>query len=115
MALGRLRCLGTPMHLKSKFGTGYQLIISLRPEAVYSKVDDFVRSRLSPAANLVPTWKGESFRTYNLPEGSVKISKVFESMSEQTKRDLGIKEWSLNQTSLNEVFLRIAEGSERGD
>ena len=33
MAKGRLRCLGSAVHLKSKFGAGYSLTITTQPDA----------------------------------------------------------------------------------
>eukprot|EP00392_Amoebophrya_sp_AT5.2_P011310 g11387.t1 len=34
MCSGRLKCLGTPLHLKNKFGAGYMLSVALSPEAI---------------------------------------------------------------------------------
>merc|ERR1712196_192702 len=117
MALGRLKCLGTPMHLKNKFGQGYILSFSLtrsvgEERRDYTELDKFVRENLSGAAEVVASWKGDALRTYNLPKTDVRVSKIFEAMTESTKARLSIQEWSLNKTSLNEVFIRIATESE---
>jgi len=117
MALGRLRCLGTPMHLKGKFGKGYHLTVSLQPSAeagAFEKAERFIQQNFSSKATVVTTWrKGGNMRTYELPKEDVKVSQIFERFTEAVKREHHIQEWSLNQTSLNEVFLRIAEESEQ--
>merc|ERR1719247_3026521 len=54
--LGSIRCLGTPIHLKLKYGSGYQMEIRLKNnpaenEIVFKsgeEVTEFVQSRLSP-------------------------------------------------------------------
>lgn len=47
IANGRLQCLGTPTHLKNKFGNGYTLHINTREENG-DRVDEYVQ-------NLVPS------------------------------------------------------------
>jgi len=104
------------MHLKAKFGQGYHLIVSLRRGRTaedLASLDSFIQQQVSRSAALVPSWKAENLRTYDLPKNDVKVSTIFEVMTTQMKEKHGIQEWSLNQTSLNEVFLRIAEESER--
>jgi ABC-type multidrug transport system ATPase subunit len=34
MSHGEIKCLGTPLHLKNKFGDGYRINITARPDAI---------------------------------------------------------------------------------
>ena len=51
MSFVRLRCLGTQNWLKSKFGTGYQLVFNCAPGRV-SDVEKFVRNNLRKAVHI---------------------------------------------------------------
>ena len=74
MAAGQLRCLGSPVHLKNKFGHGYHLSVTLQPVAEIQVVsentrqievlDDFVCKELAADAKVMETWKGAHWRTY---------------------------------------------------
>jgi ABC-type multidrug transport system ATPase subunit len=122
MAAGQLRCLGSPVHLKNKFGHGYHLAITMEPvtegdaaavsASRLENLDNFVRKELAADAKVMESWKGAHWRTYLLPKDSVQVSRVFEVMTKEQIKELSIQEWSLNQTSLNEVFLQIAADAE---
>lgn len=51
MAAGQMRCLGTPQHLKNRFGAGYGLELRLRSEAKCAEAVAVVQA-LCPAATL---------------------------------------------------------------
>eukprot|EP00928_Gymnodinium_smaydae_P027673 TRINITY_DN2131_c0_g7_i1.p1 TRINITY_DN2131_c0_g7~~TRINITY_DN2131_c0_g7_i1.p1 ORF type:complete len:2102 (+),score=387.98 TRINITY_DN2131_c0_g7_i1:35-6307(+) len=116
MAFGRMRCLGTPTHLKNKFGKGFQLAFALRQTnataEAFEKLDVFVKTKISAAALVLHSWKGANHRLYGLPLEGTLVSTIFESITDEVKDELSVQDWSLNQTSLNEVFLRIAAESE---
>ncbi len=50
MVGGKLRCLGPAQHLKSRFGTGYQVEISVELPSAENAGDDTVLARLQAAA-----------------------------------------------------------------
>ena len=60
MASGTLRCLGTPMHLKAKFGSGYTLKVSFQMRNE-DKATRFIRELL-PSATLLDTFAGAALR-----------------------------------------------------
>ena len=62
-------------------------------------------------AKLVDSDSSDSTRTFSIPQADIKVSSCFELM-ERNKRQLGLQEWSLNQTSLEEVFMAIATSAE---
>ena len=55
MAYGRLQCVGTQLHLKNKYGSGYKLTIVLKNNANINDVDTFVKTTISNEARRMPT------------------------------------------------------------
>ena len=50
MAYGRLQCVGTQLHLKNKYGSGYKLTIVLKSNADVNEADNFVKTVISNKA-----------------------------------------------------------------
>ena len=109
MAHGALRCLGTSLHLKTKFGRGYKLEVALdESAAACERASAFVSGVLGEAASLVKTAGGAL--TFQLSE-SVRLSELVTSMDARPA-DAGIANFALRQASMEEVFLSIAHASE---
>jgi len=114
IANGSLQCLGSQLHLKNRFGKGYQLKVNL-VEADNMTKDDQIKGidacvkELAPGAEL--TSEESRNRCYILPREGTSVSAVFKTM-EAHRRSLGIREWGINMTSLEEVFMHIAEAAE---
>ncbi|KAL7746769.1 hypothetical protein RI367_007933 [Sorochytrium milnesiophthora] len=136
MAAGSLRCLGNQVSLKNRFASGYTLYVQMTvtdPSATGSahdhrqveaarldQVTQFVHAHVSDSAVLSAggahglgepaidpasqSWTA-SFQ-YRLPSG-VDLARVFTEM-EQGAAQLGVVEWSLNQSSLEDVFVEVA-------
>ncbi|XP_057355252.1 ATP-binding cassette sub-family A member 2 isoform X2 [Manis pentadactyla] len=85
MVNGRLRCLGSIQHLKNRFGDGYMITVRTRSS---QNVKDVVR-----------------FFNRNFPEA---VLKVFSKM-EQVVGVLGIEDYSVSQTTLDNVFVNFAK------
>merc|ERR1712126_5335 len=98
MAFGKLRCVGTPLHLKKKFGSGYQLTVTTNENT--GPVKSFIK-RLIPSAGLTEEFFG--LMRFILPREDVLVSQLFKVM-EGEKKKYGIAEWSFSETSLEEVF-----------
>jgi len=119
MTHGQLRCLGTPQHLKSKFGHGYQLDLDLEKAEVSG---DSNRARVEAAMesvfdlNLIE--EAQTKLTYEVTlkeQDSMTLGQVFGAM-EDFKKQLPIVSYALNQTTLEQVFIRMAgENKESGD
>lgn len=103
MANGELRCLGTTVHLKNKFGDFVKVDVAHRADAA-AATDAFVREVLPHSELLVAS---ASARTYSARRSDVRLSEVFERF-EARPEGTGIVDWGLRQTSLEEVFLKIA-------
>jgi ABC-type multidrug transport system ATPase subunit len=122
MAKGVLRCLGTPLHLKNKLGKGYHLTVNfsqaLEPDALQAQRDGFaalLKHEVCPGAVEKDTFKGQRVLSVFLPTDGLQVGRVFDLVKEERLKEHSIEEWSLAQTSLNDVFLRIAQESGHED
>jgi len=111
MTHGQLRCLGTPQHLKSKFGKGYQLDIDIEKDAVSGKSPrEEVESALKTVFDVSLINEAQTKLTYEVSvkeQGAMTLGQVFAAM-EQFKQRLPIVSYALNQTTLEQVFIRMA-------
>ena len=126
MAKGVLRVIGTPLHLKQKYGRGFKLNLSFYKskdrEIVLRKLADqkmmqhdetlnFIETKVLPAGKFRKIEQSgvQGSALYEFDEdGTGIISKILEIM--ETKKDLlGIEDWGISQTSLEEVFLNIVK------
>jgi len=103
---GRLICIGSPEHLKMKFGEGYIL------ELQSNDVDQFH----SVAVEGAKLFQGNEYEieriSNNRAKYEVKMTKnlgsVFEKMEEFKKRGM-VNDYSFNQTSLEQIFINFAK------
>jgi ABC-type multidrug transport system ATPase subunit len=103
---GRLICIGSPEHLKMKFGEGYIL------ELQSKDVDQF-HSAVVEGKNLFDSHPYEMEKnSANRAKYEVKMTKnlgsVFEKM-EECKRSGLVTDYSFNQTSLEQIFINFAK------
>jgi ABC-type multidrug transport system ATPase subunit len=118
MAQGSLRCLGSPLHLKNKLGKGYQLTLTLEDadsdvlKARRRAFQELVKKEVSAGAAVQEAFKGERVLSLLLPKEGLQLERVFDIVREEKLKEYAISEWSIAQTSLNEVFLRIVESAE---
>ncbi|PSN43689.1 hypothetical protein C0J52_19461 [Blattella germanica] len=119
MVNGKFRCLGSTQHLKNKFAKGYTLIIKVK-KAERRLSESFAASSQSivstddlnpikafieqsfPGSLLVEEYQG--LLTYSISNPTIKWSKMFGIM-EKAKQQLNIEDYSLGQTSLEQVRL----------
>lgn len=114
---GQLRCLGSPLHIKHKYGSGYQLELFSQATAGQSRmpvgVDDaivrFVHSRLTPEASLLEHHAGRYlFQLPPMGPGcALTLGHVFSEV-QQSMEAVGIQDYSITQPSLEQVFIRFA-------
>ena len=102
MCTGALRCVGTQQRLKNRFGDGYKLNINIASaeDGVYAAASRFICESLCPGAREF-SHVGTSV-SYMLPREGLDVALLFQSMEEH-KTVVGIREWGLTQTSLEEV------------
>lgn len=109
MSQGRLKCIGTADELKFLLGKGHRLSVWVPP----SKVDEMHRIVMdfAPGAT-VETVVGGSIE-YVVPR-DVPVSTILEMISEN-KAELQIRDWSISQSSLEDVFMKVTRDSYRVD
>ena len=99
---GHLECIGSPQHLKSKYGKGYLLKFYIG----YSHSHEQLTEILS---NTIPQAKIQELHTtliiFNI-DGEVRLSEVLK-LCLALKRDKKINDFSLGQYTLNDVFMNI--------
>jgi len=104
MVSGQFKCLGTIQHLKSRFGQGYQMEINTSSEQSLQRVKAFVKEHF-PDSVLDET--NERRLKYRLPAGSLNLSYIFGTI-EKAKKDLEIDDYSVSQSTLEQIFLLMA-------
>ncbi|XP_071584028.1 phospholipid-transporting ATPase ABCA7 [Heliangelus exortis] len=103
MVNGRFRCLGSIQHLKTRFGDGYTMLVRVGlPQAL--RVHRLLRS-LFPGIALKEQ-HGEVLH-YHLPSRVTSLARVFSVLSDCRSR-YDIEDFSVSQTTLDQVFLRFA-------
>ncbi|KAJ5080784.1 intein-containing abc transporter a family member 1-related precursor [Anaeramoeba ignava] len=110
LAAGKLRCLGTSLHLKNKFGAGYRINIIIEEES-----------------NIQPLRTGilkqfPDFQIYNETQSTITITvqrhlnqklPSFFRFLDDNRENFKIKDFAVSLTTLEEVFLNIANQAQR--
>merc|ERR1711988_1816002 len=103
MVGGRFRCLGSVQHLKNRFSEGYLLDIRIQ---VQQDVSNIVNIIVGSLPGLEVAEQHESYLKFRVPD-DLPIHQIF-SIVESKKEALGIQDYSLSQTTLEQVFVQFA-------
>ena len=98
MVNGQFKCLGTPQHLKHRFGTGYYLKLRLEHESSIQIASNVIHEYL-PDSNM--TERHGTRLEYNIPK-TYSLSKIF-GFIETNKTLMNVMDYSLSQTTLEHV------------
>ena len=106
MVNGEFKCLGSPQHLKTKFGNGYKLSIRLNDEVSNTEaLFKFMKENFPASIN---TETHKNLFEYILPFNSTKLSQIFGTI-EKNREILNIKDYSVTQTTLDQIFVNFAK------
>uniref|UniRef100_A0A674DGC7 ATP binding cassette subfamily A member 3 n=1 Tax=Salmo trutta TaxID=8032 RepID=A0A674DGC7_SALTR len=110
MVNGQFKCLGSPQHLKSKFGSGYTLLAKVRVDKEVEDGDlqlfkDFIESTF-PGSLLTDEHQGMVH--YHLTDKTLTWAQVFGTL-EAAKEKYNIDDYAVSQISLEQVFLSFAQ------
>ncbi|XP_070818876.1 phospholipid-transporting ATPase ABCA1b isoform X2 [Chaetodon trifascialis] len=106
MVNGRFRCLGSVQHLKNKFGDGYTIILRVAgPDPDLLPVIKFIESELSGSTLKE---KHRNMLQYQLPSSLTSLTHIF-SILAKNKDTLRIEDYSVTQTTLDQVFVNFAK------
>uniref|UniRef100_A0A668ANU0 P-type phospholipid transporter n=1 Tax=Myripristis murdjan TaxID=586833 RepID=A0A668ANU0_9TELE len=106
MVNGRFRCLGSVQHLKNRFGDGYTIILRVAgPDPDLAPVMKFIESEL---AGSTLKEKHRNMLQYQLPSSLTSLAHIF-SILAKNKELLQIEDYSVTQTTLDQVFVNFAK------
>jgi ABC-type multidrug transport system ATPase subunit len=110
MSLGELQCMGSSQFLKTTFGAGYKLIVE-PSEATFSSdgiaaLTEFVKGGIAGAVYDLED-SNESQAVFLLPFEAVSAFGPFFTLLEDRLQGLGGKQFGVQITSLEDVFLNV--------
>ncbi|MED6292639.1 ATP-binding cassette sub- A member 1 [Characodon lateralis] len=106
MVNGRFRCLGGVQHLKNRFGDGYTIILRVAgPDPNLRSVMEFIEQEL-PGSTLKE--KHRNMLQYQLSSSLTSLARIFSLLS-KNKEALSIEDYSVSQTTLDQVFVNFAK------
>eukprot|EP00126_Sphaerothecum_destruens_P005765 Sdes_comp19027_c0_seq1m9586 len=104
MVHGKFRCLGSPQHLKNKFGSGYHLVLKLQSLQDVPNARIFIQ-RAFPTAVLEEEHNLQLY--YKIPGSNISLSHLFSTL-EKNKQDLHLDDYNFSQSLLEQVFIKFA-------
>lgn len=103
MVKGQLKALGSNQHLKNRFGEGYSLRVDAESVEDVQGVRDFVLKSFANSTVLEEYGRHLSYDVGVLESPAAAFASI-----EKHKKKLRIANYSLSQTTLEQVFLRFA-------
>lgn len=112
MAHGKLQCIGDSIHLKTKYGSGYNLHLTVAVEK-----EAAVNNQITTA---VPQVKKISSNAGNVIYGIaqdylqplIELLKQIERDTDENNSSSAIKEWSISNATLEDVYLKVTASSD---
>ncbi|GLE03144.1 hypothetical protein PINS_up012023 [Pythium insidiosum] len=109
MAEGQLRCCGSSLYLKNRYGAGYNLTLVKRDHCPEDALIRFINERV-PRANLLSNVGAEI--AFQLPlDASAEFPQLFEDLDSSLEK-VGILSYGISVTTMEEVFIKVAEAGD---
>ncbi|KAL5033545.1 hypothetical protein BDV3_000517 [Batrachochytrium dendrobatidis] len=108
MAKGTLRCLANPIRLKQVYGAGFKLYFNTL-EADMPRAIQYIESILPKGFKVIDVFATNA--SYEFPGVPGILPQLFRGI-EQSKDFVGILDWGIGQTTLEEVFIRLISESD---
>ncbi|XP_069338912.1 ATP-binding cassette sub-family A member 10 isoform X2 [Eulemur rufifrons] len=109
MVSGKLRCIGSIQHLKSKFGKDYLLEVKMKEPTQVESLHAEILKFFPQAARLE---RYSSLMSYKLPVEDVHpLGQAFFKL-EAVKHSFDLEEYSLSQATLEQIFLELSKEQE---
>lgn len=106
LVAGRLLCIGSPQHLKHRFGSGYQIEAHVRgDEATQAEFKAFIAESFGNAQLLES--HGNNLK-YRVNKDNTSLGAAFRLL-ETNREHFSIQEYSISETSLEQIFLQFAK------
>ncbi|CAK9312054.1 unnamed protein product [Citrullus colocynthis] len=107
---GSLQCIGNPKELKARYGGAYVFTMTTSP-AHEGHVENMVKHLASGASKI---YHLSGTQKFELPKHQVRIADVFQAV-ENAKSRFTVLAWGLADTTLEDVFIKVANGAESSD
>ncbi|XP_070562934.1 phospholipid-transporting ATPase ABCA3-like [Ptychodera flava] len=107
MVNGQLKCLGSPQHLKFRFGKGYTVLAKVtftNGEPDLTPIKQFIEGTF-PGSKLKDEHQGMVH--YHITDTTLTWAEIFGKM-ERAKTKYNIEDYSVSQTTLEQVFINFA-------
>ncbi|XP_053563240.1 ABC-type organic anion transporter ABCA8 isoform X2 [Bombina bombina] len=105
---GTLKCVGTSLFLKRKWGIGYHLRMRVSRSCDHEHITSLIKQHISTAKF---TARNEEELTYTLPfENMDSFSGLFSHLDKHVGQD--ILSYGVSMTTLDDVFLKLEGGAE---
>jgi ABC-type multidrug transport system ATPase subunit len=107
MVNGKFKCLGSPQHLKNKFGTGYKVSLRLdeHNDQNRKKLQEFMKANFP--AQLSTSCINKYLFEFTIPFKDTKLSSLFK-LIEENRYVFGLKDYSITQSTLDSIFVNFA-------
>ncbi|XP_076463176.1 phospholipid-transporting ATPase ABCA1-like isoform X2 [Babylonia areolata] len=106
MVNGTFKCIGSIQHLKNRFGDGYTIILRVGGEnPAMGAVKAFITQHFSQA---LLREQHHNMLQYQLPSQGLSLAQLFSTM-EQAKAQFDVEDYSVSQTTLDQVFINFAK------
>ncbi|KAF3533317.1 hypothetical protein DY000_02040992 [Brassica cretica] len=114
MAKGRLRCIGTSIRLKSRFGTGFITTVSFLENKNNSAGNspEPLKRFFKKHLKVEPIEEKKAFMTFVIPHDKQKLLAGFFEELQYREYEFGISDIQLGLATLEEVFLNITRWAE---
>jgi ABC-type multidrug transport system ATPase subunit len=119
MADGQVRCLGSPLHLKNRYGSGYRIHLTCEQVAAdedgeesggedgSAEVRQFF-SKNAPSMSLVSDNAGNLTFAAAADDLDTFVH-ICELLEDEKTRPEHVRDWGVSQTTLEDVFIRVTE------
>ncbi|KAL6973347.1 Phospholipid-transporting ATPase abca7 [Sarracenia purpurea var. burkii] len=104
---GNLQCIGNPKELKARYGGSY--VFTMTTSSNHEEEVQKLVQHLSPNANKIYHLSGT--QKFELPKHDVRIADVFRAV-ENAKNKFTVHAWGLADTTLEDVFIKVARGAQ---
>ncbi|XP_078394771.1 ATP-binding cassette sub-family A member 13-like [Cetorhinus maximus] len=105
MVNGKLKCIGSPKHIKNRFGEVYSVKVGLSRKSTGSvQLTDLLETHF-PGTILKE--QHHCSLEYQVPQKKGDLAKMFQFL-ENNKEELNIKHYSISQATLDQVFINFA-------
>nr|XP_012645592.1 ATP-binding cassette sub-family A member 3-like isoform X2 [Microcebus murinus] len=111
MVKGKFMCLGSPQHLKNKFGNVYILKVKVKTEDKLKDIKTFITETFPGS---VLTHENQRILNYSVPKKDNGWGKVF-GILERAKEQFDMEDYSISQITLDQVFLTFAYTDETAE